>query len=91
MVSQNLLQDAVVLGVGNFPVAGQEDQQTQQEVVQQTTDVTQAEGDQGQTVQVTAPKLPDVITLIVTPQDAVTLNYLMFSGAELDPGLALCE
>ncbi len=83
MVSQNLLQDAVVLGVGNFPVAGQEDLQTQQEVVQQTTDVTQAEGDQGQTVQVTAPKLPDVITLIVTPQDAVTLNYLMFSGAEL--------
>jgi len=24
-----------------------------------------------------------VITLIVTPQDAVTLNYLVFSGAQL--------
>lgn len=80
MVSQNLLQDAVVLGVGDFPVAGQEDQP--QEVVQQT-EVAPAEGVEGQEVQETAPKLPDVITLIVTPQDAVTLNYLMFSGAEL--------
>jgi pilus assembly protein CpaB len=26
---------------------------------------------------------PDVITLVVSPQDAVTLNYLIYSGAEL--------
>jgi len=26
---------------------------------------------------------PDLITIIVTPQDAVTLNYLLYSGAEL--------
>ena len=29
------------------------------------------------------PTPPEVITLIVAPQDAVTLNYLMFSGAKL--------
>jgi pilus assembly protein CpaB len=28
-------------------------------------------------------RLPDVITLIVTPQDAITLNYLIYAGAEL--------
>jgi pilus assembly protein CpaB len=27
--------------------------------------------------------LPDVISLIVTPQDAVSLNYLIYSGAQL--------
>lgn len=29
------------------------------------------------------PPPPDVITLIVSPQDAVTLNYLIYSGAQL--------
>jgi len=29
------------------------------------------------------PAPPDVITLIVSPQDAVTLNYLIYGGAEL--------
>lgn len=81
MVSQNLLQDAVVLGVGNFPVAGQEVQTVQVEVPQQT-EAAQVEGEEAP-AEVAAPKLPDVITLIVTPQDAVTLNYLMFSGAQL--------
>jgi pilus assembly protein CpaB len=29
------------------------------------------------------PKLPDLITLVVTPQDAVTLNYLIYTGSQL--------
>ena len=29
------------------------------------------------------PAPPDVLTLIVSPQDAVTLNYLIYAGAEL--------
>jgi pilus assembly protein CpaB len=29
------------------------------------------------------PAPPDVITLIVSPQDAITLNYLIYGGAEL--------
>ena len=29
------------------------------------------------------PKLPDLITLVVTPQDAVTINYLIYTGSQL--------
>jgi pilus assembly protein CpaB len=32
---------------------------------------------------VVAEKPPDVITLIVSPQEAVTLNYMLYSGAEM--------
>ena len=38
---------------------------------------------EGEVVTPEAPKPPDVITLVVNPQDAVTLNYLIFSGAQL--------
>jgi pilus assembly protein CpaB len=38
---------------------------------------------QAQEEEITIPAPPDVITLIVSPQDAVTLNYLIFSGAQL--------
>jgi len=31
-----------------------------------------------------APKPPDMITLIVSPQDSVTLNYMMLAGAKLN-------
>ena len=41
------------------------------------------------TPEVKAP--PDVITLIVDPQDAVTLNYLLFSGAELTLALRAAD
>jgi Flp pilus assembly protein CpaB len=34
---------------------------------------------------------PDVITLIVTPQDAISLNYLIYSGAELTLALRSAE
>ena len=32
---------------------------------------------------VTPPRYPDLVTLIVTPQEAVTLNFLIYSGAQL--------
>jgi pilus assembly protein CpaB len=32
-------------------------------------------------------KPPDVVTLVVAPQDAITLNYLMFNNAELTMAL----
>jgi pilus assembly protein CpaB len=28
--------------------------------------------------------IPDVVTLIVTPQDSVTLSYLVYSGAKMN-------
>jgi len=33
--------------------------------------------------QPTTKAKPKIVTLIVTPQDAVTLNYLMYSGAQM--------
>jgi pilus assembly protein CpaB len=81
LVSQNLLQDAIVLGVGSFPLRDEEPEaESTEEADQQPVDeVPTPEG------QEESPKIvpPTVVTLVVTPQDAVTLNYLMFSGANL--------
>jgi Flp pilus assembly protein CpaB len=81
MVSQSLLQDAMVLQVGNFALP------TDQLAAAQPV-ATQAPDANGQTQPVaTTPKAPDVITLVVTPQDAITLNFLMFNDAKLSLAL----
>ena len=38
----------------------------------------------GQEAAATARPLPDTVTLVVTPQDAVTLNYLILAGGRLN-------
>jgi Flp pilus assembly protein CpaB len=90
LVSQTLLQDAIVLGVGDFPLTDE----TQEEPTS-TPELPPVEGDPESTVDYSSeypveaelvkaePKLPDLITLIVNPQDAVTLNYLVYAGAQL--------
>jgi pilus assembly protein CpaB len=78
MVAQNLLQDAIVLKVGNFPYTGSEPQPAQTEGEGEQAQPENAEGQQA-----APPPPPDLITLIVAPQDAISLNYLLFSGAEL--------
>ncbi len=92
LVSQTLLQDAIVLGVGEFPLSDK----VEEEPVA-TPDVPQVEGTPGSpeyTGEYTSeypveetvkpePKLPDLITLVVNPQDAVTLNYLIYAGSQL--------
>jgi Flp pilus assembly protein CpaB len=72
--SQTLLQDAVVLRLGDFT-----------ETTPTAVPTPAAPGEAQPTPEATAvvTKQPDVVTLIVTPQDAVTLNYLMYSGAKL--------
>lgn len=77
LVSQMLLQDIQVLHVGNFILPDAEPQQGQLP----TPTPTPSAGGQ---VTVTSGPAPDIITLIVTPQDAVTLTYLMYSGARLN-------
>jgi Flp pilus assembly protein CpaB len=81
LVSQTLIQNVIVLQMGNFnqpqlvspqPTAQAQPGQTNPE---QPTQV--------QTTNQEAQPLPDVITLIVSPQDAVTLNYLIYAGAKL--------
>jgi Flp pilus assembly protein CpaB len=67
LVCQTIVQDAVVLKSGNFPLPGAP-AQTQQQTGQQ---------------QQNAPPTPDVVTIIVTPQDAITLAYMTSSNAKI--------
>ncbi|MBW8011170.1 MAG: hypothetical protein FVQ83_08015 [Chloroflexi bacterium] len=91
MVSQTLLQDVIVLNVGNFPQPTDEEE----EIIQEPEPVEGEEPQPAEAAEEPPPaegeevveevvQLPDIITLIVTPQEAVTLNYLMLSGADLN-------
>lgn len=76
LVSQTLIQDAVVLQMGIF--AQPNTQRSTQASMEGNPN--QAQGQ----AEAAAIMAPDVVTLIVSPQDAVTLNYLMLSGAQLN-------
>jgi hypothetical protein len=76
LVSQTLVYDAEVLWVGNFPADGNISA-TPDQAVEEAVPV---EGDPNAVV--VAPD--DVITLIVTPQDAVTINYLLLAQAKFN-------
>jgi pilus assembly protein CpaB len=69
LVSQMILQDIQVLHVGNFTLPGQEPQKP-------------VEGQPAPTP--APPSIPDAITLIVSPQDAVALTYLMHAGTKFN-------
>ena len=73
MISQTLLSDARILQVGTFekPAPVQPASQPTPTPIP------------GATPAPTVTTNPDIITLIVSPQDAVTLNYLIYSGAQL--------
>jgi Flp pilus assembly protein CpaB len=79
LVSQTLVQDAVVLWPGTFPENGI----ITEGAVPTATPAPNAQG-QEQAAQPAKKFGPDVISLIVTPQDAVTLNYLMLTTAKLN-------
>ena len=88
LVSQTLLQDAIVLGVGDFPIEDKKEETTTTTQLPEEIEGTEEppvepEPEPGQGEIKEEPPLPEVITLIVTPQDAVTLNYMVFSGAQL--------
>lgn len=78
LVSKMILQRVQVLHVGNFPLVG--DQIVPQPVAPGTTP-TPAPANQEQ--QAPAVERPDIVTLLVPNQDAVTLTWLLFSGAKL--------
>ncbi len=77
IVSQMVLQNCIVLQMGDFP--------TEEELAVTATPVPQEQpADQGQPVEEAAmPQRPIVVTLIVNPQDAIGLNYMIYSGAQL--------
>jgi len=73
LVTQTLIQDVVVLHVGDFfkpEVQPQEGTAAQEHAHPDT-----------------ASLYPRNVTIIVSPQDAVTLNYLMLTGAQLSMAL----
>lgn len=86
LASQNLLQDVVVLHVGDFSLEDEEP------VVDEELEPTEEAPPSEQPIEEVTPESgPDVITLIVTPQDAITLNYLIYGGAELTLALRSAE
>jgi Flp pilus assembly protein CpaB len=92
LVSQTLLQDAIVLGVGDFPLKDEvavaaeptpiAPPPTDDETIDPNAEYTSEYPTEAELVK-EEPRLPDLITLVVSPQDAVTLNYLVYSGAQL--------
>ncbi len=85
LVTQRTIQNALVLHVGEFPLDGRlflGEEATPTAVPQQ-----QEGGGQGTPVPTSTPPLPDIVTLGVTPQDAVVLAWTM--EARLPVTLAL--
>lgn len=71
LVCQMILQDVVVLKLGNFGIQA-------------------APADPNATpspAQVQQQANPDIVTLMVTPQDSISLNYFVYSGAQLTMSL----
>ncbi len=71
LVCQTILQDVVVMKLGNF-------------ALQQVAAEPNATPSAAQVQQQTSP---DVVTLMVTPQDSISLNYFIYSGAQLNLSL----
>jgi pilus assembly protein CpaB len=74
IVCQMILQDVQVLKLGTFEYRQQQATQTGQNAQQQQT---------------TTPdqRPPDIITLVVSPQDAVTLTYMIYANIPLNLAL----
>lgn len=86
LVSQTLLQNAMVLQVGTYTKPNQEELMKASSEMTGDTEATPtpAPGQPQQAQEPTPePEKPDMITIAVSPQDAVTLNYLLYSGAQL--------
>jgi Flp pilus assembly protein CpaB len=85
LVSQTLIQNIIVLQMGNFLTPTEKAALEATQPAPTATPEPGAEQPQQQTAATPTPipALPDVITLIVSPQDAVTLNYLVYGGAQL--------
>jgi pilus assembly protein CpaB len=81
LVSQALVSNAIVLWVGEFP----SDQSALAGKPTPTPTPVPADAAQQQNAAPPpAPVKPDVVTLVVFPQDAVTLNYLMLAGGRFN-------
>lgn len=73
LVTQMVLQNVLVLHVGTFPLPGSSGVGATGAIATPVA---------GSAAQATVEK-PDIITLVVTPQEAVTLTYLLNSGTTM--------
>jgi pilus assembly protein CpaB len=73
IVCQAFLQDVVVMKVGNFALVSATQTTAQQQAQQQQAAPTVA--------------APDLVTLIVSPQDAVALDYWIYTNAQITMAL----
>ncbi len=73
VVCQTVLQNVVVMKLGNFSLTDTTNSQAAQQQQQQ----------QAQQQQQGAVQPPDIITLIVSPQDAITLSYMIYTNAQI--------
>ncbi len=80
LVTQRLIENATVLHVGTFPLPEEE---LAGEVVPVPEQGVGAPPPEGQQAAPPEPPKPDVVTLIVSPQDALALNWAMKAGADL--------
>ena len=88
LVSQTLIQDIVILQLGTFsqplqPAISRLLPRSPKQLSRLKNRQRLRSAKRRHRPEVAAP-LPDVVTLIVSPQDAVTLNYLMLAGANLN-------
>ena len=67
LVCQVVLQDVIVLNLGNFQL--------------QVQPVTPEQDPNAAAVPTQSDQRPDIITLMVSPQDSISLNYFVYSGA----------
>lgn len=82
LVSQTLVQDAIVLQIGDYMTQSQLEEAARPTPTPVPTSETQPAA-APQPTPVVKTIFPDTITLVVAPQDAVTLNYLVYAGAQL--------
>lgn len=75
MVCQALLQDVVVMRLGDFPLSGEELSPVDPAVQDPAADPAAQQA-------ATSVK-PDLVTLIISPQDSITLSYLMYTNAQI--------
>jgi len=83
MVTQMIMQDIQVLNMGTFPLPSESNYNLWNNAGGAGTSTpTPLPANQTQATP-TIVSTPDIITLMVTPQDAVTLTYLLYSDAKI--------
>ena len=82
LVTQMIMQNIQILHVGSFPLPGET---VSDQLIAPTpgADVTPTPGGAQTEATVAVIVRPDIITLMVPNQDAVTLTWLVFSGAQI--------